>query len=105
MGEKLLRSANGIDRKGFGKGKWKGKGKSWWDWGDGNHNEDYLPGGSGLHVVGGGGGGDRDHITKELPLPSVLANCVPLEAPFGSAPLHTPLQSTARKRGPCRFFA
>lgn len=122
MLEKLLRSAHGLKGKGkgkfgkgkdkgkskFGKGKDKGKGKGknkgkgkakgkqLWSWGPWN-GDDWED--SGLHVVGTE---SQEHATKSLPLPSVVANCVPFEAPFCAATLEQ--QQPARKRRLCKYF-
>eukprot|EP00933_Yihiella_yeosuensis_P061230 TRINITY_DN6403_c1_g1_i2.p1 TRINITY_DN6403_c1_g1~~TRINITY_DN6403_c1_g1_i2.p1 ORF type:complete len:314 (+),score=79.95 TRINITY_DN6403_c1_g1_i2:333-1274(+) len=80
------KDGKGKNKDGKGKGKdGKGKkGKSKGKWGD-----------KGEEVE------EKEHLTKSLPLPSVLANCVALEAPFGPGTLQI---STGFKRGVCRFF-
>lgn len=129
MLEKLLRSAHGLERrKGFGKGKFekgkgkgkfgkgkfdkgkgkgkggkgkgKGKDKHWWN-GSSTWNGDEWRDLTGMHEVAPV---VCEHISKALPLPSVLANCVPLEAPFGAAPLHQQAPMPMRGRL-CKYFS
>jgi hypothetical protein len=122
MLEKLLRSSHGLkgnkgkgkfgkgkdkgkgkfgkgkdkNGKGKGKGKGKAKGKSW---GKSNY-DDWQHVGSNDAVAGAVA---IEHVTKELPLPSMVANCVALEAPFGSAPLQQHQQIPQRRRI-CKYF-
>ncbi|CAK9045816.1 Nuclear fragile X mental retardation-interacting protein 1 (Nuclear FMRP-interacting protein 1) [Durusdinium trenchii] len=105
MLEKLLRRTHGVERsgKGFGykgcgkkgkdgkgKGKFsgkKGKGKNRWTL---DHDGDQER--------------HHNHPTYAVPLPSVVANCVPLEAPFGIQH-HVNVAPTQQfKWGLCRFF-
>lgn len=126
MLEKLLRNTHGIERgtKGFGYGYGKGKGKK------GGKGKDFFKGGKDSKGKGKGKGKKgkgkgkkgpswfgydavetpeevpEEHPTAALPLPSVVANCVPLEAPFAAAAFSSTKTGTGFKlgRGPCRFF-
>eukprot|EP00438_Fugacium_kawagutii_P014364 Skav221704 [mRNA] locus=scaffold542:6352:7305:- [translate_table: standard] len=125
MLEKLLRRTHGVERgkgygyKGFGKkGKFKGKGKDG-KGKDGKGKDWKGKDGKGKGKSGKKGKGkskwtmDRDgepprrydHATYSVPLPSVVANSVPLEAPFGNV-ANSPqvIAPSLLKRGPCRFF-
>ncbi|CAK9022178.1 unnamed protein product [Durusdinium trenchii] len=126
MLEKLLRRTHGVERsgKGFGykgcgkKGKFKGKGKEW-KGKDGKGKEWKGKDGKGKGKFSGKKGkgknrwtldhdGDQErhhnHPTYAVPLPSVVANCVPLEAPFGIQH-HVNVAPTQQfKWGLCRFF-
>lgn len=121
--EKLLRKEHDLERrgKGKGKGKFKGKdkGKDYWGKGKGGKSgkgskgrgkwQQQSWGGKGWgnsswDWQGGradGGAPPSDHVLATLQLPSMLANCVPLEAPFGQLHQQSP---APRKRGLCRFF-
>ena len=128
MLEKLLRRTHQVERgkgfggfgyKGFGKkGKFKGKGKDGKgkegkgkDWkgkdgkGQGKTSGKKGKGKSKWSVERDGEPERRlDHATYSVPLPSVVANCVPLEAPFGGAPTSQVIPPSLPKWGPCRFF-
>lgn len=131
MLEKLLRRTHQVERgkgfggfggfgyKGFGKkGKFKGKGKDGKgkegkgkDWkgkdgkGKGKTSGKKGKGKSKWSVERDGEPERRlDHATYSVPLPSVVANCVPLEAPFGGAPTSQVIPPSLPKWGPCRFF-
>lgn len=127
MLEKLLRGTHGLERgtKGFGygygsygkgKGKKGGKGK---DFKGGKGGKDGKGKGKGKKGKGKGKKGSswfgpdvveafeeapEEHPTVALPLPSVVANCVPLEAPFAAAAFLAARGGAGSKRGPCRFF-
>jgi len=88
--------------KGKSKGKGKGKGKKSWGWNgsewNGDESQDMLAIADIVHK----------HPTADLPLPSVLANCVPLEAPFGAAPLQQQPQPQVQgvdSRRFCKYFS
>ncbi|CAJ1336309.1 unnamed protein product [Effrenium voratum] len=130
MLEKLLRRTHGVEKgkgffgKGFGKkGKDKGKGKFKGKDGKGKEKgkdkgkgkgKDWSKGKYGKKGKGKAKWSwtpDEEpevHPTYSVPLPSVVANCVPLEAPFASCRSHTaPVQTgqtATPKWGPCRFF-
>ena len=131
MLEKLLRRTHQVERgkgfggfggfgyKGFGKkGKFKGKGKDGKgkegkgkDWkgkdgkGKGKTSGKKGKGKSKWSVERDGEPERRlDQATYSVPLPSVVANCVPLEAPFGGAPTSQVIPPSLPKWGPCRFF-
>lgn len=124
--EKLLRQTHGLNGyRGKGKGKKKGKDKGM-DKGKGKGKDKgkgkgKLKGnkkgkGKGWQGEYHGAGYDRgagyddaltmgsecSHVSATLPLPSTLANCVPLEAPFGAS-RHWPLPARVT-RGPCAYF-
>lgn len=92
-----------------GKGKGKGKSKGWysWDWQGGG---DWHGSGD---VDAPPPSGDRwaqslEHFLAptqvSVPLPSMVANCAPLEAPFGSDFLPPPPVAQRYTRGVCRYF-
>lgn len=126
MLEQLLRSAHGLDRSGGygwygggkckgkdkskgkckGKGKTKGKGKDGkskgkgkskggWNWQPWNEQAD------GVDNADIGDNVDRTHALVAVALPSMLANCVPLEAPYGGRRAPPPRKWTA---GVCKYF-
>ncbi|CAE7270551.1 Nufip1 [Symbiodinium sp. CCMP2456] len=135
MLEKLLRSQHGMEKgKGKGKGK-KGKFKSKGKDGKDGRGKDYSSYGYTYNFKGDGkskgkkgkskgkekGKGkrmpwsmgmneeleDNAHPTHSLPLPSVVANCVPLESSFGNSSGQARYQafdSGRGKLGVCRFF-
>jgi len=82
-----------------GKDKGKGKGKGWGsggDWQGGWHQQDGQAAESSR----------PEHVLVSTPLASMVANCVPLEAPFGNSSSSTFGMPQDRKwtRGMCRFF-
>lgn len=94
-GKKGKDKFKGKDKGSKDKGKAKGKGKGmkgWLGWDDG------------VWVGTGGGSHSGEHQSASLPLPSVLANCVPLEAPFGTQWQPSTVGREGGKRGLCRFF-
>jgi len=83
-----------------GKEKGKGKGKGWGsggDWQGGWHQQDDC------HAAESS---RPEHVLVSTPLASMVANCVPLEAPFGNSSSSTFGMPQDRKwtRGMCRFF-
>ena len=122
MLEKLLRRTHGMEKgKGKGKGKkgkFKGKGK------DGKGKDIKGKGDGKSKGKKGKGKGkikgkrpmwsmsdepteDKSHPTQLICMPSMVANCVPLEAPFGtlhSQSAHEDPESRWGKLGVCRYF-
>jgi len=97
-------------KKGKGK-KGSGKGKGW-GWGSGKRNWDWEGDGDTLPNISDFGGLEATRhalvFAAEAVLPSVVANCVPLEAPFGTFSMPPPPEAAAeprrRLKWPCRFF-
>lgn len=127
MLEKLLRrtqidKGKGFSSKGFGKkGKFKGKGKDGKGFGKEGKGKDWKgKDGKGKGKFSGKKGKGKnkwamdhhkelperhhDHATYSVPLPSVVANCVPLEAPFGTPSAQPSTTPDPPKWGLCRFF-
>lgn len=126
MLEQLLRKAHGLDRRGGGwwygggkskgkdkgsgkgKGKMKGKGKDskskgkgkskgswgWQAWGEPADGKGKAMGDDNV---------DRTHALVAVALPSMLANCVPLEAPGGGQRVSEPAPRWTRNV--CKYFA
>jgi len=93
----------GKGKKGKGKGKGKGKSKDWysWDWHGGGGDWDAPPAGADRWAQ------PLEHVLAptqvSVPLASMVANCVPLEAPFGADFLPAPVVQRF-SRGICRYF-
>jgi len=134
MLEKVLRSTHGLEgRKGkgygaFGKGKGKGKDKgkyggkkgkkgkkgkgkgwtqSWGSW-TAHRQGECMEGQAPLALMDTPAWPGESHALVAVPLPSMLANVVSLEAPFGPssalASVATPGQRNQPMRGLCKFF-